>query len=343
LLELLDTAVHPELSWDDLRVLVAVGQAGSLNRAAAALDMTQPTISRRMSRLETSLGVRLVVRGPQGVELTSVGRRLFEAAATLNDTMTQAVKSAKTGESAAAAEVKLSVQEGLAAYWLPRFLPQFHADRPEIALKLFATNEVADYSRLFFDVQIHFVPVQDPDTQVLCLGKLHFIPVASREYLAHYGMPQDREDLAFHRLLDFTQYFVDRTQWTSWLADADLTQRVRVLTNAASVLGECVRQGSGIALVPTYATLIDSDLIPIEIEGLKYESQFWLSYRRASGRIPAVRAVINFLKAVFDRRRMPWFADDYVSPNDARFRLAATAMGHLHLPLSAAISETDPL
>jgi DNA-binding transcriptional LysR family regulator len=287
--------------------------------------------------------VRLVVRGPQGVELTSVGRRLFEAAATLNDTMTQAVKSAKTGESAAAAEVKLSVQEGLAGYWLPRFLPQFHADRPEIALKLFATNEVADYSRLFFDVQIHFVPVQDPDTQVLCLGKLHFIPVASKSYLAEHGMPRDREDLAFHRLLDFTQYFVDRTQWTSWLADADLTQRVRVLTNAASVLGECVRQGAGIALIPTYASLIDTDLVPIEIPGLKYESQFWLSYRRASGRIPAVRAVINFLKAVFDRRRMPWFSDDYISPLDPRFRLAASAIGRLHMPIDAAMNEADSL
>ena len=335
MLELLDSAVHPELSWDDLRVLVAVGQAGSLNRAATALDMTQPTISRRMSRLETSLGVRLVVRGPQGVELTSVGKRLFEAAATLNDTMSQAVKSAKTGESAAAAEVKLSVQEGLAGYWLPRFLPQFHADRPDIALKLFATNEIADYSRLFFDVQIHVAPVQDPDTQVLCLGKLHFIPVASRGYIAQHGMPRDREDLSFHRLLDFTQYFVDRTHWTSWLAELDLAQRVRVLTNAASVLGECVRHGSGIALVPTYSTLIDSDFVPIEIPELKYESQFWLSYRRASGRIPAVRAVIDFLKAAFDRRRMPWFADDYISPADPRFRLAAAAIMGSHLPLVA--------
>jgi DNA-binding transcriptional LysR family regulator len=149
--------------------------------------------------------------------------------------------------------------------------------------------------------------------------------------------------LALHRLIDFTQYFVDRTQWTSWLADADLAQRVRVLTNAASVLGECVRQGSGIALVPTYAVLVDPDLVPIEIEGLTYESQFWLSYRRASGRIPAVRAVINFLKAVFDRRRMPWFADDYVSPNDPRFRLAGAAIDNLQLPLSIEIGEADPV
>lgn len=294
-----------------------------------------------MSRLETSLGVRLVVRSPQGVELTAVGRRLFEAAATLNDTMSQAVKSAKTGESGAAAEVKITIQEGLASFWLPRFLPEFHSERPEIALKLFATNEVADYSRLFFDVQVHYFPVQDPDSQVLCLGKLHFIPVASRSYIARHGTPVERDDLAFHTLLDFSQYLVDRAAWTSWLADTDLAQRVRMLTNAASVLGECVRQGCGIALVPTYAVLIDPDLVPIEIPGLKYESQFWLSYRRASGRIPAVRAVINFLKAAFDRRRMPWFGDDYMSPSDPRFRAAAAAIANSRLPIFGATAESE--
>jgi hypothetical protein len=55
-----------------------------------------------------------------------------------------------------------------------------------------------------------------------------------------------------------------------------------------------------------------------------------------------VRAVINFLKAAFDRRTMPWFADDYVSPNDPKFRIAASAVSNSRFPLHSAPTDDLP-
>jgi DNA-binding transcriptional LysR family regulator len=70
----------PEPSWDDLRIFLAVVAHGSLNRAAQALGVGQPTIARRMRILEDLLGVPLLLRGPNRVTLTDAGRAVLEAA-----------------------------------------------------------------------------------------------------------------------------------------------------------------------------------------------------------------------------------------------------------------------
>jgi DNA-binding transcriptional LysR family regulator len=62
----------------DLHVLMAVVQAGSMRKAAARLNTTQPSISRSIAELEDAVGVSLLDRNPQGVEPTKYGRALLD-------------------------------------------------------------------------------------------------------------------------------------------------------------------------------------------------------------------------------------------------------------------------
>lgn len=63
-----------------LRYLIAVVDAGSLSRAAAALRISQPALSQRMTRLESELGVSLLERGPRGVVATQAGHDFYRDA-----------------------------------------------------------------------------------------------------------------------------------------------------------------------------------------------------------------------------------------------------------------------
>ena len=63
-----------------LRYLIAVVDAGSLSRAATALQVSQPALSQRMTQLETELGVRLLERGPRGVVATAAGHDFYRDA-----------------------------------------------------------------------------------------------------------------------------------------------------------------------------------------------------------------------------------------------------------------------
>src|SRR5882724_466441 len=80
------------LKLHNLHVLMAVVQAGSMNKAAALLNTTQPAISKSIAELERTVGVRLLDRNTQGVEPTSYGRALLDGGTAVFDDLRQAVK-----------------------------------------------------------------------------------------------------------------------------------------------------------------------------------------------------------------------------------------------------------
>jgi DNA-binding transcriptional LysR family regulator len=61
-----------------IRLAIALGEHGSFGRAAEALDLSQPSVSRGIAELETSLGVRLFDRARKQVVPTAFGRVLLE-------------------------------------------------------------------------------------------------------------------------------------------------------------------------------------------------------------------------------------------------------------------------
>src|SRR6266851_2467220 len=75
--------VWRRLDWNDVRTFLAVAESGSLNAAARALRMTQPTVSRRMDELEYRLGASLFIRSPRGIALTEAGESVRDLAASM--------------------------------------------------------------------------------------------------------------------------------------------------------------------------------------------------------------------------------------------------------------------
>jgi len=65
------------ISHDHLAAFAAVVEAGSFTRAAKAIHLSQPALSRRIAGLEDALAVTLLVRGPTGPTLTDAGRRVL--------------------------------------------------------------------------------------------------------------------------------------------------------------------------------------------------------------------------------------------------------------------------
>src|SRR5262245_55266603 len=76
----------------DIHVLMAVVQAGSMNKAAALLNTGQSAISRSIADLEHAVGVRLVDRTHRGVEPTAYGRALLNGGVAAFDDLRQAVR-----------------------------------------------------------------------------------------------------------------------------------------------------------------------------------------------------------------------------------------------------------
>jgi DNA-binding transcriptional LysR family regulator len=301
------------IHWDDLNLLLHVIRMGSFHRAADVLGLTQPTVSRRIARLERALGTSILTRMNNGVSLTLDGQALLDDLGTAQAAI-ERIRSRARAAPLPRDSVKLITTDGLAAYWLPHFLPHFFDAYPNIELRMQAAIDARGRSGEPYDMSVHYLHPSDPDLFTTRLGTLHFIPFASQSYLDKHGTPRSIGELGKHRLLDFILYLIDKGTWSARLPDEAVETATQLFTNSSAVLAEAVRGGAGIALLPTYGALFNPDLIPLEIN-MHYETAFWLCYRKSSADRAAVRTAIQFMKHIFNHRTMPWFGERYIPPS----------------------------
>ncbi|MBV9817799.1 MAG: LysR family transcriptional regulator [Solirubrobacterales bacterium] len=122
------------LSLDDLRVLRAVAQRGSITAAAAELGYTQSSISKRLAALEATAGHRLAIRERTGVRLTRAGEVLLRHATQALGAMEQAEQELHGASSERMRPVRLGAFASAAAGILPTVLARLSRDRPDITI-----------------------------------------------------------------------------------------------------------------------------------------------------------------------------------------------------------------
>jgi DNA-binding transcriptional LysR family regulator len=115
----LNNQLERRMKLRDLRVLMAVVQAGSMRKAAAQLNTTQPSVSRSIAELEDAVGVSLLDRNPDGVEPTKYGRALLDGGTAMFDDLRQAVKNIEFLADPAAGEVRIACNASLATVSFP--------------------------------------------------------------------------------------------------------------------------------------------------------------------------------------------------------------------------------
>jgi len=130
--------VGRRIKLQDLNILMAVVQAGSMGKAARDLNTSQPNISKSIADLEHALGVRLLDRNPQGVEPTQYGRALLDGGAAVFDELRQTVKTIEFLADPTAGEVRIGCSPGLAPGFATAVIDRLTRRHPLIACYLTA-------------------------------------------------------------------------------------------------------------------------------------------------------------------------------------------------------------
>lgn len=120
----------------DLHVLMAVVQAGSMNRAATLLHTTQPAVSRSTTELEHTMGVRLLDRHARGVEPTECGRALLDGGTAMFDELRLAVKNIEHLTDPAAGEIRIACNPVLATSFVSAVIDRISRRHPRIAFRV---------------------------------------------------------------------------------------------------------------------------------------------------------------------------------------------------------------
>ncbi len=316
-LEVLADSLSPEQApnWDDLKIFHAVCNLGSFSKAAEALMLTQPTVSRRIDGLEKSLGTQLLRRSPTGVTPTDEGHMVLEHAQLMQISARELTRKVRQRDDSVEGTVRVAVPDGLFTYWLAPRLPEFQRAYPMLCVEFVCGTDDMDAEQSNAHIAVRFNDRVPPHYVSLPLGALHHLPYASKEYLALYGYPRTVHDLVAHRYVYHTNQRHQTDRWDKEiLAIAQLVQ-IALVTNSSSGLVEAVRAGLGIGMLPSYFANFENDLVLLDYE-YKAQAHFWLVFEQRLRDLARVRAVVDWIKTVIDKHRMPWFADTFIHPRD---------------------------
>jgi len=303
------------VDWDKFRIFAAVARSGSFTRAAHALGIRQPTVSRSIEQLESAIGAKLFSRRAHGHCLTSEGHDILNDVLAAEMMLARAISRVGANCAGPEGDCKLLMSEGLAAHWFARyFLAPFATLYPNILLRLSSDADLTRTQIPPYDIQVQYAPPSDPTLMTTKVGSFHFMFFASKDYLANHPTPKCFDELRDHRLVDVSSSLTSKSRWATYSEGAVPTPAA-IFSNTGNIAAEAVLSGAAIGYMPSYAYVTDDRYVPL-LRFREVTCGIYVSFSRDGRERPCVRAMIDYLKdVVFNKTQMPWFRDEFERPN----------------------------
>lgn len=241
---------------DELAIFVAVVQHGSLAAAGRKLRRSAPAVTRAIASLEQRFGARLVERTTRRLAPTEAGLRLAERAHLLLTDYQAAVLDTADTQLTGLLRVTSPVQFGRrhVAPVVMAFLDRY----PQMQIEMVLNDRNLDLIDEGLDVAVRIGHLQDSSRVARRLGQVSRVTVASPDYLARRGEPQEPAQLAEHDTIVGTQ----RASLREWrFGPQENGERVRLtprlLLNDVETQLLAVRAGKGIARLLSYQVADD--------------------------------------------------------------------------------------
>jgi DNA-binding transcriptional LysR family regulator len=185
-----------ERMLNGMGVFAAIVHAGSFAAAGEMLNMSQPGVSRAVSRLEARLGIRLFDRTTRVVSLTEEGRRFYEQVVPLISGLEEAASTAAAGATAVRGRLRINVDPFFSRLILGPRLGAFLVSYPDLQLELITRDQLGDLVADGFDLAVRFGEPEPSSLVARRLLETRIVTVASPSYLKLRGRPLTPSELS---------------------------------------------------------------------------------------------------------------------------------------------------
>jgi len=253
--------VRRRLKLRDVDVLLAVVQTGSMGKAAAALRISQPAVSKAVASLEQTLGVQLLDRSRRGVEPTPYGLALIKRGVAVFDELRQGVQDIAFLTDPTVGEIRAGGTDGMISTLISPVVHQLSTQYPRMSFRV----SVGDLRTLYRELEARRVdvvvsrllspPSEEYSTEVLYEDTL-VVTTGLRNPLAR------RRKIEIAELLDEPWTFQPSdTSFGSFAMDAFRAlgvgpPRITVATTSHTLHNELLATGRYLAMVPRFWALL---------------------------------------------------------------------------------------
>ena len=241
-----------ELSYRQLQALLVIAGKQSISRAAIELSMSQPSLSRVLSKIERRLGCRLFERSGRGVQPTEVGLRVFAHAREIIKSHDSIVQCVKELDGQLAGQVCVAMPESVGNFLFVHLIDHFKARHPNVSLRIlfsrtppiphFLESGTADVA--IVDNQgisgVNATPLMSEQFHLICPAGSGACAGPAIDMSDIVGLP-----LVLPALEGSIRTFIDLA-----FANRGLRPTIHIEVDSASALLELVRDGHGYSILP---------------------------------------------------------------------------------------------
>lgn len=273
-------------------LFATVVEQGSFTGAAEVLGMPKSSVSQKISRLESRLGVRLLQRTTRRLSLTPQGEVYVEHCQALLALARSANLAMARLRSAPAGRVRITAPEATGTLLLGRIMAEFRALYPKVVLELTLSDEQLDLVGEGYDLALRAAPLKDSSLICRRIGQVARHLVAAPGYLASQGTPQQLTELGGHACLVHTSLPV----WP--LLEGGWRPQGACISNSLLALRELALHEGGIALLPDHVCRDDlaaGRLLKVLPDHPIPPNPFYLIYPSREHLAPALRSLMDFV------------------------------------------------
>lgn len=285
------------LDWDDIKYFLALYRNKSFLAAAAELQVTHTTVSRRISALEEALQTQLFHRTEQGCRPTREGEQLLPYSEQLESTIISIEGTISGKDRQLTGSLRVSAPDGIGNILLATCLAEFQILNPMLEVELIATPSYHSLAKREIDI---LITVRKPTSANVVVRKLVNYKAGlfcSREYLEQNKPIIKKSDLKNHFLVGYIEdlLFDQDLRFLSEI-DPSLHQRFK----SSTVIGQtkAISCGAGIAAIPYFMAHQEEGLVHILPE-ICFERTFWLQVNPDTRQLARIRAAIDHIAEYF--------------------------------------------
>ena len=301
-------AVEKPTDLLDYEIFARVIKAGSLSAAAREMHSSPAMISKRVTRLEDRLGVRLLQRTTRRVSPTDVGQSFYERVLGVLAAVEDAENFASVDSERPRGLLKVSLPTAFGRLHVAPRLKAFLDLHPDLRLLVDLNDDYVDLVAGSFDLAVRIGTLPDSSLVARRLAPNRRVLCASPEYLAQHGVPRDLDELHEHRLLASGPQVTWRVE--SPRGPLVFKPQSVLQTNSSEVVREAVVSGMGIGFRSTWdiGSELKRGLLKRVLPAYSGSSDVAI-YAVYSGRrlVPVkVRAFVDYLVGIFGPETPYW-------------------------------------
>ncbi|TEW51439.1 LysR family transcriptional regulator [Psychromonas algicola] len=288
------------LSWELIQIFSSVAKLGSLSKAAKALNISQPTLSRQIALLEKKLQITLFERSTQGLKLTDLGAKLIESSEMMQQASEQFVRTASGSIMSLAGNVRVSANEVIGLYYLPEAIAEFNQSYPEIQVEIDISNQSTSLHKRDADIALRMFRPTQPELFAKRLPNIELNFVASNDYLSKHGSPKNLQEIEQHTLIGYDkdpQFIKLIKQLGLPVVEKDFYLK----TDFLPLQIELARKGAGITITHKHLIQQWDELNELMTEIKLPHLEFWLVCHADVQHNRRIRVLMSFLTTYLEK------------------------------------------